>query len=121
MNIQDRLMELLKERSFSPVFSPADESINWQITFYDKVGRLNIINSFTPVVNLWWLIEETEEKVSPFEAWLVELDTFFSAEFAMSHNTFEDYNWLGEFESLVSPQDAFDEWKNFNDSSTLGG
>ena len=50
--------------------------------------------------------------------WLKELDKFFMCFFGVKHSDFEDYNWDDEYDSEVSPQDAFEEWKSHTENGT---
>lgn len=122
--IEQRLIDLLKERGFIPTLHEANNHLaDWSITFRDGTGVINVITRSTNVEELWWLMEELGDRApkTPFEAWLAELDRHFIAKYGMSHTDFEDYDWWGEFESEVSPFEAFTEWKLHVQGSELGG
>ena len=55
-----------------------------------------------------------------FQGWMTKLDRLFIAKYGLTHNDFEDYNWFDEYDSEVSPEDAFDEWCCMLESGVIG-
>lgn len=130
VSIEERLIQLLLERGFTPTLHPRDKLVtervgiaDWTVTFRDRNNEIHVMTALTPVSELWWLEESIGDEApkTPFESWQRELDGFFQAEYGQNHSDFEDYNWFDEFENDVSPGDAFEEWKCLTDSDTLGG
>ena len=123
--IENRLCQLLIEREFAPKLKPRStpEAQDWEIVFYDNDMDIHVIHSTTPVAKLWWLEESIGEAApkTPFDAWLQDLDRLFMAEYGLSHDDFDDYDWHSEFDSKIPPKEAFDEWQLLNEGSTLGG
>jgi hypothetical protein len=48
-----------------------------------------------------------------FEAWKEELNTIFVGEFGMDSDSFEDYLWRDAWEDGLSPEEAFEDWREY--------
>ena len=128
-SIEDRLVQLLQERGFTPTLHPRDpvitESVgipNWTVTFRSGDQSMNVITALTPVMELWWLEHSIGEEApkTQFEAWMNHVSELFMAEFGMGPDDFEDYDWWAEYDGENTPRDSFEEWKLLNQTD-LGG
>jgi hypothetical protein len=45
-----------------------------------------------------------------FDDWLEALNRIFIKELQMGYTCFEDYDWYAEWDSEVTPRDAYEEW-----------
>lgn len=128
--IEERLIQLLIERGFTPTLHPRDPAItesvgipNWTVTFRGGDSQMNVITALTPVMELWWLEDSIGEEApkTPFEAWMRRVNDLFMAEFGLGADDFEDYDWRAEYDGENSPRDSFEEWKLLNNHTDLGG
>lgn len=127
--IEDNLMKLLAERGYQAVLTPRSEGRveeqegnlpDWNICFYDKNGEMEIIYPTSRVESQQWLLDDVVPVLNEFglKDFLSEIDRMMLADFGMTHNDFEDYNWDDEFESEVEPADAYEEWKIHTEGGT---
>lgn len=64
VSIEERLIQLLVQRGFTPTLHPRDELVtervgiaDWTVTFRDRNNEIHVITALTPVSELWWLEE----------------------------------------------------------------
>jgi hypothetical protein len=133
--IENRLMELLKERGYQAALTPRTHvnQPDWNICYNDRHGIAVVIFANSPIEEQKWMDDDViqVEVIAPplvrsvdgmiFQEWMDKVDEHFHAHYGMSHNDFEDYNWFDEFDNEVSPDDSFEEWRCMNESNVLGG
>lgn len=126
-DIKARLVEMLTERKIKHhlMDTPANKLVPWVIQYKfdngDGLGSWKLIMPNSPISEQDWMeapiVDGDNVEFISFEAWISAVDKLFVEEFGMESICFEDYNWRDEYESEVTPEASFAEWKAYNEES----
>ena len=117
MSIADKMVALLEERGY-PATVLHGENNFWMITYSDPKapGIEHCITPTSLVADQWWL-SDLESSSDSYSAFLREVDRRMIVEVGMVTGD-TDHNWRDEYDSEVSAEDAFEEWKIHTEDGT---
>ena len=124
-DIKARLLVMLTERKIKHHLVEGDPSkkVPWLIQYKfdegDGLGSWKTIMPSSLICDQNWMLEpvivKIDENALSFDEWLRAVDKLFLANLGMGSEAFEDYNWRDEYESEVTPEDAYLEWTKYNE------